>query len=590
MAQDTKYNDLSKEGPEGVSLSCPLKAELGCPEQCGALSSWRESQLRIKFEMTLTDLSARFINIAARDLDAAIRDSQRRVCDHLEVDICSLWKIPADEPETLRLTHYVAPPDFPPLPDDMDAGADFPWCLAMLKRGETVIVSEVAEAPPEAARDRKSWEHFGARSILTFPLSTGGGPTLGALNFCRTREERVWDSQLVARLNLVAQIFANALARQETERALLETRDRLLLATAAADSGLWVLDADGTTFWVTEKTMELFGLPPGPDLEVKRFIDLVHPDDRQTMQAVINEALNSTEMKSIEYRIVRPDGDVCWMRSCGRMTVHGPLRPAHLMGTTTDITARKQVEMDNQALRQELAHVSRVYTLGELASSLAHELNQPLGAILANADAAEIHIQRARPDMAEIQNILNDIRRDGLRAGDTIHRMRAFLQRREIEVKALDVEQLVRESLNFVGADARERKVMQRYEIEPGLRPGQGDRIQLQQVLLNLVVNGMEAMSERPPAERLLTVCARRISADRIEVSVADQGTGIPIEKLVAVFDPFYSTKRTGLGMGLTISRAIVEAHGGRLSLENNPRGGATARFTIPIEGATILR
>jgi PAS domain S-box-containing protein len=578
---------MNKEGHQGVKASYPAGAGMVDAAPCDASPTWRNSQARNEFEMILTDLSAHFINIAAEDLDSAIEDAQRRVCEHLGVDLCSLWRIPAHEPTTFRLTHYFAPQELPPLPEAMDASQSFPWSLAMMNRGESLIVSKVEDAPTEAARDRENWEQFGAKSILTFPLSIGGGAAFGALNFCRTREERAWDPQLVSRLNLVAQIFANALARQETERALMETRDRLLLATAAADSGLWVLDGGGTTFWVTEKTLELFGLPPGPDLEVKRFVDLVHPDDRQAMQAVINEVLNSTEMKSIEYRIVRPDGAVSWMRSCGRMTVQAPLRPARLMGTTTDITARKKAEMDNQALRQELAHVSRVYTLGELASSMAHELNQPLGAIMTNADAAEIHLHHARPDLAEIQNILNDIRRDGLRAGDTIHRMRAFLQRREIEMKSFDVEQLVRESLQFVSADAGARKVTLRSEIEPVLHPGHGDRIQLQQVILNLMVNGMDAMHDSPPDARPLTVSARRVSADRIEISVADQGVGIPPERLAKVFEPFITTKRSGLGMGLTISRTIVEAHGGRLSLENNPRGGATARFTIPMEGAT---
>jgi PAS domain S-box-containing protein len=284
-----------------------------------------------------------------------------------------------------------------------------------------------------------------------------------------------------------------------------------------------------------------------------------------------------------EFHNRKKNGEFYWESSVISPLLDGAGKVTHYIGLKEDITERKIAEMETAELRNELTHVTRVAAVGELAASLAHELNQPLAAIIANTDAAEILAGRPEPDLTEIQSILDDIRRDGMRAGETIHRMRAFLQRRENEVQPVDVEDLVRESVKFVSMDAAVRKITLEFRCEPDMRMGLGDRIQLQQVLLNLIVNGMDAMSDMPEGARRLTVNARQVSTGLIEISVTDRGHGILPDQLAQVFEPFFTTKRSGLGMGLAISRTIVEAHGGRLGLENNPSGGATARFTIPI-------
>jgi C4-dicarboxylate-specific signal transduction histidine kinase len=283
-----------------------------------------------------------------------------------------------------------------------------------------------------------------------------------------------------------------------------------------------------------------------------------------------------------DYRVVLPDGTQRWVVARGRMhsDTHG--KPDRMMGATIDITGRKQAELEIAQQRNEVAHLSRVTTLGEISGSLAHELNQPLGAILANTDAAELHLQSPTPNLDEVRAILADIRKDDLRAGEIIHGIRAFLRRQALEKQPLEVAQLVEEAVRLIGADAVMRKTSVGLEIPPGLPRVTGDRIHLQQVVLNLLLNGMDAVSTCPVANRRITIRAARPDPHTVEIAVSDAGVGIQAGDLPRVFDPFHTTKQGGLGLGLAICRSIVEAHGGSISIQNNPDRGATARFTLP--------
>jgi signal transduction histidine kinase/ligand-binding sensor domain-containing protein len=235
----------------------------------------------------------------------------------------------------------------------------------------------------------------------------------------------------------------------------------------------------------------------------------------------------------------------------------------------------------NRRHQAELTHFGRVSTMGQLASSLAHELNQPLGAILRNAEAAELFLKSSPPDIEEVRAILADIRHDDRRAGDVIDRMRALLKRREFQADQLDANALVAEVAALLRPDAEARKT--RLVIEPSSSMAQvlGDRVQLQQVLLNLLLNAMDAMSDSPPPSRRVTVRVRAMRDD-VEISISDVGPGIRGEDLKRLFDPFFTTKANGLGMGLAISHTIIASHQGRITAENNENGGATFRFTLP--------
>jgi C4-dicarboxylate-specific signal transduction histidine kinase len=254
-----------------------------------------------------------------------------------------------------------------------------------------------------------------------------------------------------------------------------------------------------------------------------------------------------------------------------------------------DITARKLAEAELSRQREELDHVARVSTMGELAASVAHELNQPLGAILANAEAAELFLQQEPPALDDLRAILADIRQDDERAGEVIRRMRTLLRKRELEQQPLDINSVVEDVLQVVSGDASLRKTAVSADLAPLLPKILGDRVHLQQVLLNLILNGMDAMAQQPQERRRLSVRTRPGADGLVELVVTDLGHGIEPDKLPRLFEPFYTTKTNGMGMGLSISRRIIEAHRGRIWAENNGSGGAAFHVTLPVvqEGRT---
>jgi signal transduction histidine kinase/ABC-type uncharacterized transport system substrate-binding protein len=251
-----------------------------------------------------------------------------------------------------------------------------------------------------------------------------------------------------------------------------------------------------------------------------------------------------------------------------------------IAGLLTQRRQRRLAEIEVLNQRTELAHVSRVSTMGQLSSALAHELNQPLGAILRNAEAGELFLQKEKPDLDEIRAIFADIRKDDERAGNVINRMRSLLKRRSLESDPLDLQGLIEETITLARPDAVARRIHLSLRVAPELPLVLGDRVHLQQVLLNLMLNGMDAMSACRTADRVLSVVARMAGND-IEVVVKDRGTGIPADKVERVFEAFFTTKSDGMGMGLAISRTIIEAHGEKIRAENNPDKGASFIFTL---------
>ena len=242
------------------------------------------------------------------------------------------------------------------------------------------------------------------------------------------------------------------------------------------------------------------------------------------------------------------------------------------------MSQRSRLEVER--LRRDLTHVARVTTMGEMAAALAHELNQPLTAILSNAHAGERYMAQAVPPLDEIREILQDVVGDARRAGEVIQRLRSLLRKDDARFLPLDVNPVVREIAALVRTDAILRNVAIDLDLSLELPRVHGDRVQLQQVLLNLVLNGMEAMG--PNGEERRIVIQTRQGDGAVRISVQDQGPGIPADTLPRVFETFYTTKPSGMGMGLAISRSIVETHGGKIWAENNPDRGATFAFTLP--------
>jgi C4-dicarboxylate-specific signal transduction histidine kinase len=241
-----------------------------------------------------------------------------------------------------------------------------------------------------------------------------------------------------------------------------------------------------------------------------------------------------------------------------------------------------EVEAEARQRREELAHLARVATMGELTASLAHEINQPLSAIMSNAQAARRYLNASAPDMEEIREILNDIVKEDARAGEVINRLRGLLKKSKTEFELTDLNLIFREAAGLLHSDAVIRDVNMSLELDPLLPPVRGDRIQLQQVAVNLILNAFDALNERPRGERR-TLIRTRSQDSQVLAAVIDSGPGISIGEAEKVFDPFYSSKPQGLGMGLSISRSIIHRHQGRIWVENNSDGGATFYFSLPV-------
>jgi PAS domain S-box-containing protein len=311
----------------------------------------------------------------------------------------------------------------------------------------------------------------------------------------------------------------------------------------------------------------------------------VHPDDFDNCVEMHVNAFDARQEFTMEYRLRRFDGEYCWVLGHGVPRFESDGTFLGYIGTAIDITERKRAESELRRQREELAHMNRVSTMGELSASLAHELNQPLTAILSNAQAAQRFLAAQPAAVKELREILKDIVQDDSRASAVIHRMRALVKKQEIAFVPIDLSGVIRDVAALVHSDALLHNIRVLLEPDPRLPLVQGDKVELQQVVLNMLLNAFEAMKDCPANQREINVGAELDGADVVRVVVRDHGTGMSSENLDKIFQPFYTTKRDGLGMGLSISRSIIEAHGGRLWAENNLDRGATFYFTVPVVG-----
>ena len=373
---------------------------------------------------------------------------------------------------------------------------------------------------------------------------------------------------------------------QASEAELRESEARMSLAVETADLGIWIRDLSQHEIWASEKWRTLFGFTPSERLDFDAVLTRLDPRDRDRLQQARAMALAGANggRYQLEYRVTHPDGATRWLASESRVEWNARGEPVLIRGAARDVTARKLAEQEAQRLTQEIAHAGRVSMMGQLAASLAHEINQPLGSILRNAEAADLILQHAPPDLKEVRAILADIRADDERAAAVIDRMRGLLKRQTLDRRRLDVDALVGDVAAVVRVDAAHRQVKVDVDVPADLPAVHGDRVHVQQVLLNLILNGMDALDATSPEARRVSVSARRDDAGVVEISVADAGPGISDAALARVFDPFFTTKPDGMGMGLAISRTIVEAHGGRIWAESKHGAGAAFRFTLPIE------
>jgi len=313
---------------------------------------------QLQFEKLLADISARFVNLPTEQIDAEIEDAQRLVCECLGVDQSTLWQWSDEVPHYLALTHLYNPPDGPERPEQIVGEEAFPWLFQKMLLGKALAFS-TENLPPEAARDKETRRHYGVMSSVVIPLSVGGGPLVGVLAFDTLGRERAWPEPLVKRLELVAQVFVNALERKSSEKALRESEARLSLAADSAEAGLWELDCNTNIFWASEKAMSIFGYGTEETIKMDRFEASVHPDDLEHVRHAIASALGAGEPVNIEYRIRVDGGRLRWILSRGRPYFKSTGEPDRLLGVSIDISERKRMEIELKKRLREIEELKR---------------------------------------------------------------------------------------------------------------------------------------------------------------------------------------------------------------------------------------
>jgi PAS domain S-box-containing protein len=384
-------------------------------------------------------------------------------------------------------------------------------------------------------------------------------------------------------------ISVDITSRKQAERTHRDNEARLAAAIEVAGLGFYEMSPETKVLFVDERLRALLGLP---DEERHRVLEFwrehLHPDDRPRIMELSQRAWRGEQGGvAMEYRYLHPQRGTTWLSHISRVQgLAADGRVLRRLGVIRDITEQRHAELEANELRAALAHSSRVTVLGQLVAALAHELSQPLGGILRNAETAELLLQEPSPDLEELRAIVADILKDDQRAGNIIDRLRSLLKRRTVDMQPLDLAEVIGEVLALLHADAVARHVTLVHSPSLELPLVRGDRIQLQQVLLNLLVNGMDALAGTTLKDRSIHVMAHAAAAlGQVEVQVCDNGPGLAGGSAERVFEPFFTTKPNGMGMGLSVSRTIIEAHRGKIWAENHPEGGACFCFTLPTCG-----
>jgi len=532
----------------------------------------KEIKEHLRFESLLTEISTRYINLPVDHIDACIENDQRSICELLGLDLSTLWQWSDSSPHFLTVTHLYSIPEGPTRPERIDAQESFPWTLNKLMNGERLAFS-TEDIPPEAVVDRASRQHFGVKSSVNLPLSVGGGPLIGVLTFDTLREKRNWPDELVKRLELVAQIFSNALARKESERILHESKARLTLAADSSGTGIWELNFATEQFWASEMARDIFGYAADETIDMKRFEGSVLPEDFVHIQHAIQRSLKSKEAISVEYRIKPGNGTIKWIHSSGKPYFNKNGEPDRLLGVSTDITKRKIIEeklrenetilrnsqKDLQILAGRLISVKEE-ELRRLSRELHDDLTQRLAVLAIEAGKLELHLLEEPLPPESIQKVAK-IKEQLIKISEDVHRIS-----RQLHPTILDDLGLVRAVEAECTALARREgiEIIFAHEGVPDRLPAD-----VPLCLYRIVQEGLKNCICHSGTKSCKVIL--KGSGDKISLEVKDAGSG---------FDPVEVRDKPGLG--LSSMRERVQLVRGNLKVDSQPGRGTSVRVTIP--------
>ena len=383
---------------------------------------------------------------------------------------------------------------------------------------------------------------------------------------------------------LVSAAVRDVTERLRSQEALQRSESYLAEAQKLTHTGSWVWEvAERRASHLSEQWYRVYGFDPKEGmLAWNKRLERIHPDDCDGRQQAIDRAINEKSDYEVEYRILLPGGAVRYLRSVGHPVLNASGDLVQFVGSSTDITERKQAEEALHQAQTDFARINRITTMGELTASLAHEVKQPIAAAVTDANTCVRWLSRDNPDVEEAREAASRVAKDATRAAEIITRVRQLFKKGTPEQALIDVNEIIREMIVLLGSDATRYDVSIQTELAKDLPKVMGDRVQLQQVLMNLITNSIDAMKDLDGTREL--IISSQAEDGHLIISVSDTGVGLPPKQADQIFDAFFTTKPQGTGMGLRISRSIVESHGGRLwAAANSPRG-ASFHLTLPIE------
>jgi signal transduction histidine kinase len=468
---------------------------------------------------------------------------------------------------------------------------DFSWEYAnpeaarIIGRSPSELIGKrVREVLPEG------WASPGLFDCFVQVAETGEQGTVEA-GLTRNGVASIWQNIVNKFDDGVAVWFPDITERKRAVDELRRSEAYLADGQRISHTGSWAWDAASReiSFWSLEH-FRIVGLDPTVKPTYERMRPLVHPDDIAFIEENFTRAVRERVAYDHEFRIRRGDGQLRHLRSVGHPVFDERGTLVEYAGTIMDCTEQKVAEATLRAMQSELERVSRLTTLGLLTASIAHEVNQPLAAIIAHGGAARRWLVRTSPNVDEAATAIEGAIENARRARDVIARIRSLARKADNERELLDLNDIIQEILPLADGELRQNSVTLRTDFERTLPRIFGDRVQLQQVALNLIVNGIEAISARAEGPRELVIHTSRSERGEAHVAVHDSGIGLPEEELQTIFEPFYTTKSHGMGIGLSISRAIIQAHNGRMWAQlNQDAPGITIHFTLPLRGGLEL-
>jgi len=440
-----------------------------------------------------------------------------------------------------------------------------------------VVMNRLEDLPLEADQERQVCLAKGMKSVLSIPMISGG-KTLGSLALVSTRAERLWPDELVERFGSIGQVFTNALLRKQMHREIQTAAEEWQATFDSVQDLVMILDTELKLVRVNAASLSFFNLPV-ESVVGNSCYTLMHGTTKPVETCPLAKMLKTKRHEEVE---LYDDTRKAWFHVSVDPILNDRAEIIRVIHTVKNITGRKRAEAEAFETRRELLRLERLSRMGELTASLAHELNQPLTSILSNARAALRFIQSNRLDIGELKEILEDIASDDKRAGDIIRNLRAILKPDEGEREPVLINDILREAVSLFNSEAIIRNLTVETGFADPLPPIHVNKVQIQQVLVNLMMNAAESMLGTSGNRR---VVIRTLAADggTIKVAVRDFGPGVAEKELDKIFEPFFTTKRSGLGMGLSLSRSIIEAHGGHIWVENNADQGATFYFDLPV-------